>query len=137
MGYYKIYNILNGICGYSRMIRTSAYEKPCVKKSISEKLHELDKMNLATQAEASRQLLTENIGKDYALFSSGKVIYKQYLEIEGYKDKLVKIGEYNEDELQKFMVKKDREKTNAEKAKIVLDKVFEEMGLSRKQNSSK
>ena len=110
-----------------------AYEEPCVKKLISEKLEQLDKMNIATQAEASKQLTVENTGLEYAMYTSGKVIYKQYLELEGCKEKLVQLGEYDEKELQNFMVKKHREEENAEKAKIVINKVFEEMRLSRKQ----
>ena len=90
-------------------------------------------MNIATQAEASRQLTVENVGKDYALYTSGKAIYKQYLELEGCKEKLVKLGEYDEKELQNFMVKKNRDETNAEIRKVIIGKLEQEILLSRKQ----
>lgn len=100
---------------------------------VSNKLKELDNLNLTTQAQAARNLLGQNIIYEKVCNAQGNIIYKQFIRNEALENKLIEIGEYDEEGLMKLMMKKDREKKNIEKFDIVKNLVLKELELSKAQ----
>jgi hypothetical protein len=98
---------------------------------IKNKIVALNDLNIATQAKASSKLLGENILLEKVINAGGEVIYKQYKKIQVLENKLVEVGEYDEEGLNRLLEKQIQQEQNIQKYNKIKELILAELEQSK------